>query len=63
MDVADSAVVQTVEKVVEVGKEQYNAFVQERLTDTIKPVSATINKNSLPLFSSLGKKTPTKEKA
>ena len=63
MDVADSAVVQTVEKVVEVGKEQYNAFVQERFTDTIKPVSATINKNSLPLFSSLGKKTPTKEKA
>ena len=47
----------------EVGKEQHNAFVQERLVDTIKPVSATINKNSLPLFSNLGKKTSTKEKA
>ena len=43
--------------------QQYHTFVQERLIDANKPVIDTIKKNNLPLFSSLTKKGPSKEKA
>jgi len=62
-DIMDTAVVQTVRTIIQVGQSQYDTFVQERLADRSKPISDTIKKNNLPLFNKSGKKPISKEKA
>ena len=62
-DVMDSAVVDTVQNVLQIGKSQYDSYVEERLIARSKRITDTIKKNSLPLLSTLGKKCQSKEKA
>ena len=62
-DVMDSAVVDTVQNVLQIGKSQYDSYVEERPIARSKRITDTIKKNSLPLLSTLGKKCQSKEKA
>ena len=62
-DVMDSAVVDTVQNVLQIGKSQYDSYVEERLIARSKRITDTIKKNNLPLLSTLGKKCQSKEKA
>ena len=62
-NVMDSAVVDTVQNILQIGKSQYDSYVQERLIDRSKRITDPIKKNNLPLLSTLGKKYQSKEKA
>ena len=62
-DVMDSADVDTVQNVLQIGNSQYDSYVQERLIDRSKQITDPIKKNNLPLLSTLGKKWQSKEKA
>ena len=50
-DVAETVVIETIIKVLSVGKEKYAMFLKERLIDSSKPIDDTIHRNKLPLFS------------
>ena len=50
--IADSKVVETVRTVEQLGKDQYQQLVTERLQERTTPLYDTIQKNKLPLFSS-----------
>ena len=61
--IVNNSVVQTVKNVVAIGQEQYNTFVEERFDKRLKALTAVINKNKLPLFSSPLQQRPDKEQA
>jgi len=48
------------EKVEAVGEEQYSRYVKGRLLDCTIPITGTITKNKLPLFSRLPAKSPSR---
>ena len=50
----DSAVVDTVQNVLQIGKSHYGSNIQERLIDRSKRITDPIKKNNLPLLSTLG---------
>ena len=50
-DIMDTQVAETVRKIETLGEEQYAAFVSERLEQCTTPITQTIPKNKLPLFS------------
>lgn len=52
-DITDSSVVQTVRKIEEIGKAQYQAFVTEKVKKRTTSLFAPIKRNKLSLFSSL----------
>ena len=54
--------VETVEKIKSLGLEQYKKYVEERLQQSLKPITETLPKNNLPLFSRPTIKSPLKEK-
>ena len=58
----DASVVETVRKIKSLGLEQYKKFVEERLQQSLKPITETLSKNNLPLFSRPTIKSPSKEK-
>ena len=62
-DVMDGAVVDTVQNILQIGKSQYDSYVEERLIGRSKRITDTIKKNNLPLLSTLGKKCQSKENA
>ena len=43
-------VIQSVNSVEDIGKTQYQRFIEERITDNVSSFNDTIPKNSLPLF-------------
>ena len=49
--IMSSSVADTVRKVESLGAEQYKTFVEERLEQQTKPITDTLPKNKLPLFS------------
>ena len=57
-DLADPSVVDTVRRIEEIGQEQYDTYVKERLISQIKSIFDPIKKNNLPLFS----RPPVREK-
>ncbi|QQP49809.1 uncharacterized protein LOC103506659 [Caligus rogercresseyi] len=61
-DIVNSAVADTVRNVESVGAKQYKTFVEERLEQRTKPVTDTIYKNKMPLFSHPPVKTQSKQK-
>jgi hypothetical protein len=61
-DIMDESVTKTVRKVEAVGQEQYVTFVDERLSKCVKPITETLPKNKLPLFSCPTVKSPSKGK-
>ena len=50
-NIMDASVEETVRKIKSLGLEQYKKFVEERLQQSLKPITETLSKNSLPLFS------------
>ncbi len=50
-EIMDTQVAETVKRIETLGKEQYTNFVTERLEKCTTPVTQTIPKNNLPLFS------------
>ncbi|KAJ8380702.1 hypothetical protein SKAU_G00014800 [Synaphobranchus kaupii] len=50
-DIMSSSVADTVRKVESLGAQQYKTFVEERLEQQTKPVTDTLPKNKMPLFS------------
>ena len=50
-DLADPSVVDTVRRIEEIGQEQYDTYVKERLVSQTKSIFDPIKKNNLPLFS------------
>ena len=61
-NIMDASVVETVRKIKSLGLEQYKKFVEERLQQSLKPITETLSKNNLPLFSRPSIKSPSKEK-
>ena len=61
-NIMDASVVETVRKIKSLGLEQYKKFVEERLQQSLKPITETLSKNNLPLFSRPTIKSPSKEK-
>lgn len=61
-DIMDQSVVNTVNRVVELGQEQYTTFIQERLLDQTKRITDPLPRNQLPLFSTPASKRPAKGK-
>ena len=61
-NIMDASVVETVRKIKSLGLEQYKKFVEERLQQLLKPITETLSKNNLPLFSRPTIKSPSKEK-
>ena len=49
-DITSETVVDTVNKIQELGQEQYKIFVKERLVERTKPLDDTIKKNMFSLF-------------
>ena len=58
----DASVGQTVWKIESLGQEQYKKFVDERLQQSLKPITETLSKKNLLLFSHPAVKSPSKEK-
>ena len=58
-DLADPAVTNTVRQIEKLGQEQYNTYVDERLVNQTKPITDSIRRNNLPLFS----RSPVREKS
>ena len=52
-NIMDASVVETVGKIKSLGLEQYKKFVEERLQQSLKPITETLSKNNLPLFALL----------
>lgn len=50
-DLADPAVINTVREIEKLGQEQHHSYVHERLVNQTKPITDTIKRNNLPLFS------------
>jgi len=61
-DIMDASVAETVRKVESLGEDQYKSFVDERLDQPTKPITDTLPKNKLPLFSRPPVKTQSKQK-
>ena len=61
-DVAAPSVVSTVRKIEDLGKNQFDAYISERLVHRTTPLSEPIKKNKLPLFSSPPPKAVSKAK-
>ena len=57
-DLANPSVIDTVRRIEEIGQEQYNTYVKERLVSQTKSIFDPIKKNNLPLFS----RPPVREK-
>ena len=60
-DIMEQSVKETVRKVETIRKEQFSKYVKERLTDCMVPVTETISKNNLPLFSHSSIKLPSRK--
>lgn len=60
-DIMDTAVVQSVKKVIDIGQTKYETYISERLESSLRPITDTIPKSNLPLFSK--RKRSTKSKA
>ena len=58
----DATVADSVRKVESLGEDQYKKFVEERLESCTKPITETLPKNKLSLFSRLPVKTQSKQK-
>ena len=58
----DAAVADSVRKVESLGEDQYKKFAEERLESCTKPITETLPKNKLPLFSRPPVKTQSKQK-
>lgn len=58
-DLADAAVIDSLNQIEKLGQEQYDTYVSERLVNRTKPITDTIKKNNLPLFS----RPPVREKS
>ena len=61
-NIMDASVVETVRKIKSLGLDQYKKFVEERLQQSLKPITETLSENNLPLFSRPTTKSPSKEK-
>ncbi|KAL7373171.1 hypothetical protein ABVT39_000586 [Epinephelus coioides] len=61
-DIMSSAVADTVRKVESLGAQQYKTFVEERLEQQTNPLTDTLPKNKMPLFSHSPVKTQSKHK-
>lgn len=61
-EIADASVIKTVNEIQDLGREQFNLFVKERLVDRTKSLYAVIPRNKLPLFRSIHKKVTVKVK-
>ncbi|XP_061580540.1 uncharacterized protein LOC133446517 [Cololabis saira] len=61
-DIMTTAVADTVRNVESLGAQQYKTFVEERLEQRTKPVTDTIHRNKMPLFSHPPVKTHSKQK-
>ena len=61
-NIMDVHVVETVRKIKSLGLEQYKKFVKKRLQQSLKPITETLSKNNLTLFSRPTMKSPSKEK-
>ena len=61
-NIMDASVVKTVRKIKSLGQEQYKKCVEERLQQSLKPITETLSKNNLLLFSRPTIKSPLKEK-
>ena len=61
-DIMDTQVAETVRRIETLGKEQYTKFVTERLERCTTPLTETIPKNKLPLFSRPPLKIKSKQK-
>ena len=61
-DVADSAIRKTVEDIKQIGQEQFDTFVEERLFHRTKPLYDSMPGNKLVLFNSHDKTTVSKDK-
>lgn len=62
-DIVDNDVAETVRKIETLGEEQYGRFVVERLEQCEVPITETLQKNKLPLFSWPPVKVESKQKA
>ena len=62
-DIMDIKVAETVRRIETLGEEQYTTFVKERLEQCTTPVTQTLPKNKLPLFSRPPVKMKLKQKA
>jgi hypothetical protein len=62
-DIMDSKVAETVRKIETIGEKQYTKFVEERLQQCTVPITQTLPKNKLPLFSRPPIKTKSRQKA
>ena len=60
-DILDVSVGETVRKAETLGREQYETFIDERLSTPKKPVTDVIPKNKLPLFSHPPAKSSSKQ--
>ena len=49
-DLADTAVINTLHQIEQLGQEQYDTYVSERLIYQTKPITDPIKRNNLPLF-------------
>ena len=61
MDITDKDVVKSVNDGLEIGKENYIAFVKERFVTREKPFTEPVKKNMLPLFSTQKSKSQSKQ--
>ncbi|XP_034062878.1 uncharacterized protein LOC117540355 [Gymnodraco acuticeps] len=62
-DIMDIKVAETVRRIETLGEEQYTTFMKERLEQCTTPVTQTLPKNKLPLFSRPPVKMKSKQKA
>ena len=60
--IVDASVVETVRKIKSLELEIYKKFVEERLQQSLKPITETLSENNLPLFSRPTMKSTSKEK-
>ena len=58
-DLADTAVIDSLNHIEKLGQDQYNTYVSERLVSQTKPITDPIQRNNLPLFS----RPPVREKS
>ena len=61
-DIADPAMKATLNKIESVGKDQYESFIKERITERSKPIDDSISRNKLPLWNPMSKSWSSKEK-
>ena len=61
-DIADPAMKASLNKIESVGKDQYETYIKERLTERSKPIDDSISRNNLPLWKPASKSSTLKEK-